>query len=114
MFYIQVYIVTGANTGLGKELWQMLYSKNGKVYITARSEEKANKAIEDIKAAAPKSAGALIVLLMDLGDLASIKASAERLLAAETGLDVLFNNAGYMGPDKEWKRRHRAMRGTLA
>jgi retinol dehydrogenase 12 len=92
----KVYIVTGANTGVGKELARMLYSKNAKVYIFARSEEKANKAIEDIKNAVPTSTGALIFMHLDLSDLTKIKASAEHFLAAESKLHVLFNNAGVM------------------
>ena len=52
----------------------MLYSKNGKVYMTARSEEKAKKAIEDIKTAVAKSTGVLSSLLLELADLSTVKA----------------------------------------
>jgi retinol dehydrogenase-12 len=62
-------IITGANTGVGKELARLLYSKNAKVYIFARSEPKANQAIEDIKKAAPTSTGVLDFLPLDLSDL---------------------------------------------
>ena len=82
----------------------MLYSKNGKVYMTARSEEKAAKAIEDIRAAVPKSSGSLVPLVLDLADLTTIKASADRFLNNETRLHTLFNNAGYMGPEKDAER----------
>lgn len=93
-----MYIVTGANTGVGKDLARMLYSKNGKVYIAARSEEKALQAIEDIKASAPDSTGKLVFLRLDLADLTAIKASANDFLSQESKLDVLFNNAGVMCP----------------
>lgn len=72
----------------------MLYSKNGKVYIAARSEERANKAIEEIRKVAPTSKGALVFLPLDLSDLTTIKASSQRFLVAEPKLHVLFNNAG--------------------
>lgn len=78
----------------------MLYSKNAKVYIAARSEEKANKAINEIKKAYPASTGSLVFLRLDLGDLTTIKASAEAFLAQETKLHVLFNNAGVMSADE--------------
>ncbi|KAL9092091.1 MAG: hypothetical protein Q9165_004524 [Trypethelium subeluteriae] len=78
----------------------MLYSKNGRIYVTARTQEKADKAIHDIKTAVPQSSGSLVPLLLDLADLPSIKASAERFLAAEMRLHVLFNNAGLMGPEQ--------------
>lgn len=92
----KVCLVTGANTGLGKEVARLLYSKNAKVYIAARSEEKANAAIEDIKRAAPSSTGTLVFLHLDLSDLDKVKATAESFLAQEHKLHVLFNNAGVM------------------
>lgn len=94
----QVYIVTGANTGLGKEIAQILYSKDAKVYCAARSREKAQGAIDEIKAAWPNSRGQLIFLPLDLADLSTIKASAEEFLSKEDKLHVLFNNAGVMVP----------------
>lgn len=96
----KVYIVTGSNTGVGKELAQILYAKNGKVYIAARSEEKAGKAIEDIKKAAPNSAGTLVFLRLDLANLTTIKASVAHFLANENKHHVLFNNAGVMNPEQ--------------
>lgn len=88
-----MYIVTGSNTGVGKELAQILYSKNAKVYIAARSEEKANRAIEELKKACPKSTGDLVFLHLDLADFNQIKSAAEQFKAKETKLHVLFNNA---------------------
>ena len=101
----QVYIVSGSNTGMGKELARVLYSKNAKVYIAARSEERAAKAINYIKKTVPDSKGSLVFMKLDLNDLRSIKASADFFLARETKLHVLFNNAGVMyvdlkGPQK--------------
>lgn len=57
-----MYIVTGSNIGVGKELAQILYSKNAKVYVAARSKDKAMEAIQSIKKTIPKSAGELIFL----------------------------------------------------
>ncbi|KAK7755743.1 short-chain alcohol dehydrogenase [Diatrype stigma] len=94
----KVYLVTGANTGIGKELADILYSKNAKVYVAARSKEKAAKAIEEIKARSPQSKGELVFLHLDLADLTTIKASAEEFLSREDTLHVLFNNAGVMLP----------------
>ncbi|KUI66580.1 hypothetical protein VM1G_02093 [Cytospora mali] len=97
----KVYIVTGANTGTGKELTRLLYSKNAKVYMLARSEDKTSAAIADIQKAAPSSTGALTFLKLDLADLSTIKATAERFLALETKLHVLFNNAGVLSPTRQ-------------
>jgi retinol dehydrogenase 12 len=96
--FLQVYIVTGANTGVGKELAQILYSKNARVYVAARSKEKAEAAITSIREAHPTSTGELVFLLLDLADLSTIKASAQQFLDREEKLHVLFNNAGVMQP----------------
>jgi NAD(P)-dependent dehydrogenase (short-subunit alcohol dehydrogenase family) len=92
--------VTGANTGLGKEIAQILFSKNAKVYIMARSEEKSLKAIESIKVATPKSTGELNYLPLDLANLEAVKGSANAFLARERQLHLLFNNAGVGYPEK--------------
>ena len=92
----KVYIVTGSNTGIGKDTARMLYSKNATVYIGARSGDKANNAIEEIKKNVPNSTGALVFLSLDLSDLNKAKAAAQSFLQKETKLHVLFNNAGVM------------------
>ena len=93
-----MYIVTGSNTGVGKEVAQILYSKHAKVYIAARSEEKANDAIKSIKGSLPKSKGSLTFLKLDLADLSTIRKSANEFLSKESKLHVLLNNAGVMIP----------------
>lgn len=90
----KVYIVTGSNTGVGKEVAQILYSKNAKVYMAARSENKAKSAIADIQKAWPQSKGSLIFLHLDFADLSTIKPAVERFTSRESKLHVLFNNAG--------------------
>jgi retinol dehydrogenase 12 len=81
---------------VGKQVARILYSKNARVYVAARSEDKATRAIEDIRQASPESSGELIFLLLDLADLSTIRASAQRFLDRESQLHVLFNNAGVM------------------
>ncbi|KAI1125430.1 hypothetical protein F5Y10DRAFT_284294 [Nemania abortiva] len=90
----KVYVVTGSNTGIGKELAKILFSKNAKVYIAARSEEKASRAIREIQNAFPQSKGELTFLHLDLSDLSTIKRSADEFTSREDKLHVLFNNAG--------------------
>ncbi|KAM0469103.1 hypothetical protein ACHAP7_010215 [Fusarium lateritium] len=94
----KVTIVTGANTGVGREIAQVLYSKNATVWAAARSEEKARAAIEGIKQQHPNSKGSINFMKLDLADLTTIGDSAKEFLAAEKKLDLLFNNAGVMTP----------------
>ncbi|KAM0443753.1 hypothetical protein ACHAO4_010434 [Trichoderma viride] len=98
-------IVTGSNTGLGKEIAQIVYSRNAKVYMMARNEEKTNKAIDSIKSAVPSSRGELIFLKLDLSDIPSAKAAAEEFLRREQNLHLLFNNAGVGYPEKGSKSK---------
>jgi NAD(P)-dependent dehydrogenase (short-subunit alcohol dehydrogenase family) len=91
---MQVFIVTGSNTGVGKETARLLYSKDAKVYIAARSEERANTAITDIKKTHPSSNGQLAYLHLDLADLSTIKPTVDRFASLESKLHVLINNAG--------------------
>lgn len=97
----KVYIVTGANTGTGKELTRILYTKNARLYMLARSEEKTKAAIADIQKTVPSSTGSLNYIKLDLADLSTIKQTVQRFLDSETKLHVLFNNAGVLAGAKE-------------
>jgi NAD(P)-dependent dehydrogenase (short-subunit alcohol dehydrogenase family) len=83
---------------LGKELVKLVYQRNAKVYIAARSETKARAAIKEIQDAFPASKGQLEYLYLDLSDLSTIKRSAQDFLGREHRLDILWNNAGVMIP----------------
>ncbi|GME26200.1 Short-chain dehydrogenase [Neofusicoccum parvum] len=97
----KVFIVTGGYSGVGFELTKALYAKNGVVYIAGRSVQKAALAIADIEDEVPRSDGRLEFIKLDLGDLATIKKSAEDFLKREQRLDVLVNNAGVMVPQQD-------------
>lgn len=94
----KVFIVTGANSGVGYELAKILYSKGGHVYVAGRTASKVTKAIEEIKAKTAKTAGSstgkLSSLTVDLGNLTTISPCVSDFLSKESRLDVLFNNAG--------------------
>ncbi|TFK40855.1 NAD(P)-binding protein [Crucibulum laeve] len=94
----KIIIVTGSNTGVGKETAKALLLHNAKVYIACRSQIKAEEAILDLEQHTGKKA---LFLNLDLGDLKSIKTAAEEFLSRETELHVLFNNAGVFIPPVE-------------
>lgn len=96
----KVYIITGANTGVGYEVTSILYSHNAKVYVAARTESKAQSAIDSIKKKHPMSKGSLHYLHLNLSDLSTIKESANEFLSKEDKLHWLDNNAGVMIPPK--------------
>ncbi|KAI0724954.1 NAD(P)-binding protein [Fomitopsis betulina] len=95
----QVFIVTGGNAGIGKETIRVLLQHDAKVYLAARSRERAETAIEDLKKQTGKEA---IFLELDLTSFQSIRSAAEGFLSKESALHVLINNAGVMLCPVEW------------
>jgi retinol dehydrogenase 12 len=97
----KVVIITGAASGVGFELAKMLYAKNAVVYIAARSADRANNAIRELRSSVPVPAnhvGRLEPMVVNLADLAAIKPAVDRFLSCESRLDVLIHNAGVMTP----------------
>jgi retinol dehydrogenase-12 len=68
-----------------------LLSKGARVYIAARSEEKSQRAIEELKRETGNES--VFFLKLDLADLASVKAAAEEFVEKESELHTLYNNA---------------------
>ena len=87
-------IVTGATGGLGLETALVLASKGAEVVLAARNPDKGAEAERLIRARHP--AANVRFDLLDLGDLASVAAFADRDLAAGRPIDILVNNAGIM------------------
>ena len=87
-------VVTGANSGTGKEAAKRLAGAGADVVLAVRTEAKGEQAKAEIVAAHP---GARVgVRRLDLADQASVRAFAEDLLAEGRPLDALVNNAGVM------------------
>ena len=87
-------IITGGNTGIGKETAIDLAKRGAKVIIACRSEERGANALKDIK----KESGSehVYLRLLDLASFASIRKFADGILSSEPRLDILINNAGIM------------------
>jgi NAD(P)-dependent dehydrogenase (short-subunit alcohol dehydrogenase family) len=91
----RTFMVTGANTGIGKETARALAGRGARVVLACRSEANGRRAAQEI--AAETGNKALEVLSLDLGDLASVRACAEAFLSTGEPLHVLINNAGLGG-----------------
>ena len=91
----RTFLLTGANTGIGKETARALASRGARLYLACRSESSGRRAIDEI--AAKTGNGSLELLSLDLGDLDSVRRCAEAFLAAGEPLHVLINNAGLAG-----------------
>ncbi|KAJ3122125.1 hypothetical protein HK098_003104 [Nowakowskiella sp. JEL0407] len=90
----KVAIVTGGNTGLGYVTVLELARKNAKVYMAARTQSRAQKAISRIKEELPHAK--VEYLELNLADLKQVKRAARNFLVSENRLDILVNNAGIM------------------
>jgi len=88
-------LVTGGTSGLGLETARVLAAHGAHVIITARDAGKAERALATIRESAAPGATAEVREL-DLASLASVHACAERLLAENQPIHVLFANAGVM------------------
>jgi NAD(P)-dependent dehydrogenase (short-subunit alcohol dehydrogenase family) len=82
-------LITGANKGLGHEAARRLIAAGHDVWVGARDVEAGTRAAREL--------GARFVAL-DVTDDASVAAAVQTIRAAGTGLDVLVNNAGILGP----------------
>ncbi|MDP4097956.1 oxidoreductase [Paenibacillus sp. P96] len=92
----RVAIVTGSNSGIGWEAARALAIKGATVIMACRSIAKANPAADRIRALKPS--GKVIVMALDLGDLASVHAFATAFRQNYQRLDLLINNAGVAHP----------------
>jgi NAD(P)-dependent dehydrogenase (short-subunit alcohol dehydrogenase family) len=89
-------VVTGANSGTGREATRRLAAAGAHVIMAVRTIAKGDQARAEILAQHPEAR--LEVRHVDLADLASVREFAEGLLADGTPVDVLVNNAGVMAP----------------
>ena len=93
----KTFVITGANTGIGYETARVLATKNARVLLGCRSEEKAKAAISRIKT--EQENADLVWLPLDLASLKSIE-NAAKLVSKEERLDAIIKNAGVIVPPK--------------
>ncbi len=94
----QVVLITGGNSGIGKEAAVELATMGATVAITARSQTKGAAALDEIRQRSGSQA--VEVVALDLADFASIRACAADVLDRHDRLDVLVNNAGGILSDR--------------
>ncbi|MCJ1434450.1 hypothetical protein MMC27_003818 [Xylographa pallens] len=91
----KVILITGGNTGLGKEtVLQLAKHDPSDIWLAARTVAKGEAAISDIVSAVPKAK--ISLLSLDLSSFDSIKNAVSTFKANSHRLDILFNNAGIM------------------
>ncbi|GAA3136501.1 SDR family oxidoreductase [Streptomyces rectiviolaceus] len=89
-------VVTGANSGTGKETSRRLAGAGAHVVMAVRTVAKGEQARAEILTEHPQAR--IDVRRVDLADLSSVEEFADGLIADAAPLDLLVNNAGVMAP----------------
>jgi NAD(P)-dependent dehydrogenase (short-subunit alcohol dehydrogenase family) len=89
-------LVTGASAGLGIETARSLAAHGAQVVGAARDLNKAKAATEQVQKDAAANGGSFELVGLDLANLKSVRACADRLLAKGVPFDVVIANAGVM------------------
>ena len=85
-------MITGANSGIGKETARELSRMGATIIMVCRNEEKAKNALEEIKKDTKNDK--IDLFIADLEKPETIKSMAQRFKEKYNQLDVLVNNAG--------------------
>jgi retinol dehydrogenase-12 len=89
----RTFIVTGANSGIGRVTTTALARRGAQVFLGCRAPEKGEAVAGPLRAGGAQAE----VLPLDLADLASVRAAAAAFLARGLPLHGLINNAGVAG-----------------
>jgi NAD(P)-dependent dehydrogenase (short-subunit alcohol dehydrogenase family) len=88
-------LITGATQGLGAETAARLAERGWTVWLGAREQLRGEDVANELRAAQPDAD--LRVVQLDVTSDGSVAAAYDAVVAADTGLDVLVNNAGVSG-----------------
>ncbi|KAI5456642.1 hypothetical protein BGZ63DRAFT_395938 [Mariannaea sp. PMI_226] len=93
----KVILITGANTGIGKQTaLELAKHAPAHIFMASRNPDKGNAAVAEVRAVAPS--GTLVSNLeLDLTSFESIKGAARHFLTVSDRLDILYLNAGILG-----------------
>ncbi|KAH8668880.1 hypothetical protein BX600DRAFT_480824 [Xylariales sp. PMI_506] len=87
----KVIVITGTSSGIGIETVRALSATGARLFLTARSPDKAKTALADIY-----DPSHMELIQMEQGSLASVRAAASEILAKTDKINILVNNAGIM------------------
>lgn len=84
-------IITGGNSGIGKETAKKLARRKARVILACRNTRKAEEAAREIFEETERD---VVVKHLDLASFKSVREFAADIIKTEPRLDVLINNAG--------------------
>ena len=89
-FQDKVVVITGASSGIGRELAYQLASQGAKLSLAARRTEQ----LETVQAECEKRGGGAIAVPTDVAEQAQCESLMRKTVEAFEGIDILINNAG--------------------
>jgi retinol dehydrogenase-14 len=95
----KVVMVTGANSGMGKEIALALAGMGATLVMVCRDRQRGEAARSDVIASTGNQSVELLVA--DLSSQRSIRAAVNEFTATHDRLDVLVNNAGMSSPTRQ-------------
>jgi retinol dehydrogenase-14 len=95
----KVCIVTGANSGIGKETARALAAMGATVVMVVRNREAGEQARQEIINGTGNES--IELMIADLFSMAEVKRLADEFKSRHERLDVLINNAGGIFPKRE-------------
>ena len=99
----RVFLITGANSGLGYETSKFLLEKGATIIMCCRDLLKGERAKQELlKINFP---GNIELVELDLSDLNKVKDLVQSIKRKFNYLDVLINNAGIMAPPKTFTKQ---------
>lgn len=94
----KVCVVTGANSGIGKETARALARAGARVVLVSRNQNKGMAALDEIRRGTGSTEVDLLVA--DMSSFASVRELASQIRRDYSRLDVLINNAGAALPKR--------------
>jgi short-subunit dehydrogenase len=93
----KIALVTGASSGIGREIARIHAKSGGDLIIVARSESKLNDLKEELE---KQYQVKVMVIVQDLAEMNSAEIVYNKVKAANIEVDYLINNAGFGGRGK--------------
>ena len=94
----KVFLITGANSGIGYETSKLLLERGATVIMCCREKKKGEIAKQELLKF--NFCGVIELVELDLSDLRKVNNVAQLIKNKFNSLDVLINNAGIMAPPK--------------
>ena len=99
----RVFLITGANSGLGYETSKFLLKKGATVIMCCRDLNKGERARQELLKF--NFSGNIELFALDLSDLTKVRKFTQSIKNKFNCLDVLINNAGIMAPPKTFTKQ---------